>query len=1188
MSSSSSSSSSSAHPPPTKRLRVSNGIDSDMIATFRSLVGNAPTDDRLEDLLMAAKGNLEKAVDLYFSQIDSEKIAQYVMKSRHSGVESIRRLSEPNTKNNPTERSRNSVFGKSVSYSSSSSRGMDLFNWMRGDTVERSSPELSDSSEEGTLERLKTTTTVLGEIETYCMCTRPMSGDENRMKPGRTLNLTCTFKEPMGRRGGNNRKRSTCSLGDRMLRGTAIARLSQPQFSPPSNEVGNLPGSISQVLAPLIMLDMGVSVKARVGSLAAYAGVIGGPVKMGDNIPITLTVMVDSRGLKKTKDRYHLGRYIQVAAEQECVLDRLRDCWWSLITDKECLGLKPLRAAAWNITDVRSAAPSPEAEASPNAEGTEDEELDEAEGEMSAQMQEVLKTGEGSTEYLARLDLPGMYPPPGVMACELKPYQAQALGWMMKREWPVECGGLPKEATALYADPVDPEEPVNIPAEEITTLHPSWAEFLTRDENVKLYLHASRAEASVEFPGAAPDCLGGILADEMGLGKTVMALSLIATDRWLLDQGIDMPPKPQANKEASNVWRVSTKATLIVLPLSLLNQWQSEAVEHMGDTKTFGKPFQYYGNERIKSVDELVAIAERSGLVMTTYGVVARDGPDIFKHIRWRRIVLDECHLIKSRVTAISRVVRTCLHGERLWCLSGTPVQNTLEDLFPIIQFLHMEPWNSFAFYKRHIVDPVKEGDQAGRQALHAMLSRIMIRRTKETKDLTGQPLVQMPDKLVRTLEIPLDEDEERIYTYLFWRSQLEFNSYLEHSENLHRMKILNLILRLRQALCHPILCLPSKLAMVMGKVPIEDEDGSSRPADNGGVAENLDELYDRFMGESASKDTSPSRKEYLKKVIDGLKVSESLPECVICLETLTSDNLKKQPVLTVCGHTMCKPCASASIKRAGTCPVCRAPVSVESLQVIPTQAMVNAVSLTQSTDEDQPQDETGLKYKFRLSSKMMKLLRYVKRDVRRGWNVVIFSQWTSYLWMISHMLDLNQVPYRLITGKQNQNERQANVAWFNHKSATREIGQVLPDCHDSCGDVDVSDPEDEGDSVTQGKVLLVSLRAGGVGLNLTAGRTLYLMDLWWNPAVEEQAMMRVHRLGQQHTVRIYRFVVRDSIDQRIMDLQGRKSRLTNMAFDASDAAALQKDESRSLTLEEMKMLFKPGTMELRQRSMAN
>ncbi|KAF4713882.1 hypothetical protein FOZ63_003596 [Perkinsus olseni] len=464
------------------------------------------------------------------------------MRARHSGSESIRRISEPNSRSRQSaERKTGKNFLESSS-SSSERKPVDLLRWMRGEASSPRSPVSSGNSGENLLSEPKSTGIVLGEINTFCMCTRPMSAGENRMKPGKALNLTCTFKEPKGvRRTGGRRK--TVNLGDRVLRGTAIARLSQPQLSPPSNEVGNLPGSIAQVLSPLVMLDLGLSVTARVGALAAYAGVIGGPVRMGDNIPITLTVMVDSHGLKATTDRRHLARYFEVAADQEGVYDKLRDCWWSLLTDGECLALKPTRAASWNIGDAKAAS-SPETEslASPSGEGTEDEEVDEAEGEMSAQMQEVLKARDGSTEYLARLNLPGMYPPSGVMACELKPYQAQALGWMMKREWPAECGGLPEEAIALYADAVDAHETAEVEKSEVT-LHPSWAEFPTKDPNTKLYLHASRAEASVEFPGAAPDCLGGILADEMGLGKTIMALSLIATDRWLLDQGVELQPK---------------------------------------------------------------------------------------------------------------------------------------------------------------------------------------------------------------------------------------------------------------------------------------------------------------------------------------------------------------------------------------------------------------------------------------------------------------------------------------------------------------------------------------------------------------------------------------------------------------------------------------------------------------------
>lgn len=333
-------------------------------------------------------------------QIDSEKVAEYVMRTRHSGSESIRRLSEPNP------RRKESIERRRDDSSSSERRGIDLMRWMMDPSYDSRSPNSSGDSEEDLVAKHRSTGTVLGEINTFCMCTRPMSTEENRMKPGRILNLTCTFKEPKGFRRTGGRKKAA-NLGDRVLRGTAIARLSQPQLSPPSNEVGNLPGSIAQVLSPLVMLDLGLSVTVRVGKLAGYAGVIGGPVRMGDNIPVTLTVMVDSRGLKATADKRHLARFFEVAADQEGVFDKLRDCWWSLVTDEECLGLKPTRAvmteslggridghwcqASWNITDAKAvSSPDTESLPSPAADGTESEEVEETEGEMSAQMQEVI------------------------------------------------------------------------------------------------------------------------------------------------------------------------------------------------------------------------------------------------------------------------------------------------------------------------------------------------------------------------------------------------------------------------------------------------------------------------------------------------------------------------------------------------------------------------------------------------------------------------------------------------------------------------------------------------------------------------------------------------------------------------------------------------------------------------------
>lgn len=79
--------------------------------------------------------------------------------------------------------------------------------------------------------------------------------------------------------------------------------------------------------------------------------------------------------------------------------------------------------------------------------------------------------------------------------------------------------------------------------------------------------------------------------------------------------------------------------------------------------------------------------------------------------------------------------------------------------------------------------------------------------------------------------------------------------------------------------------------------------------------------------------------------------------------------------------------------------------------------------------------------------------------------------------------------------------------------------------------------------------VLLASLKASGAGINLTAASRVFLLEPWWNPAVEEQAMDRVHRIGQKEDVKIVRLIVRNSIEERILELQDRKKKLAREAF---------------------------------------
>ena len=96
--------------------------------------------------------------------------------------------------------------------------------------------------------------------------------------------------------------------------------------------------------------------------------------------------------------------------------------------------------------------------------------------------------------------------------------------------------------------------------------------------------------------------------------------------------------------------------------------------------------------------------------------------------------------------------------------------------------------------------------------------------------------------------------------------------------------------------------------------------------------------------------------------------------------------------------------------------------------------------------------------------------------------------------------------------------------------------------------------------------MLLISLKAGGTGLTLTAADHVYLMDPWWNPAVEDQAADRAHRIGQENPVLIQRMVARDTVEDRILVLQKRKQELAGAVLDGAGAAAsLTKDDLLAL-----------------------
>ena len=133
-----------------------------------------------------------------------------------------------------------------------------------------------------------------------------------------------------------------------------------------------------------------------------------------------------------------------------------------------------------------------------------------------------------------------------------------------------------------------------------------------------------------------------------------------------------------------------------------------------------------------------------------------------------------------------------------------------------------------------------------------------------------------------------------------------------------------------------------------------------------------------------------------------------------------------------------------------------------------------------------------------------------------------MFSQWTGLLDLIEPHLQSRAIEFLRLDG------------------ATRDRGDVVKKFQEDAGP----------------PVMLVSLKAGGTGLNLTAADHVFLVDPWWNPAVEDQAADRTHRIGQTRPVVVYRLVARDTVEEKILALQGEKRAVAEAALGGAERAA--------------------------------
>lgn len=134
--------------------------------------------------------------------------------------------------------------------------------------------------------------------------------------------------------------------------------------------------------------------------------------------------------------------------------------------------------------------------------------------------------------------------------------------------------------------------------------------------------------------------------------------------------------------------------------------------------------------------------------------------------------MLDEAHYIKGRATLTARAV-FALQAERRWALTGTPIQNHLDDLFALVHFLRVSPYDEYVYWRRSILRPLmEEKDVRALNLLHAMLEPLLLRRTKETKGADGQPIVQLPPRKIIIERLLFSPEELDFYDALRTQSK--------------------------------------------------------------------------------------------------------------------------------------------------------------------------------------------------------------------------------------------------------------------------------------------------------------------------------------------------------------------------------------------------------------------------------
>ena len=299
--------------------------------------------------------------------------------------------------------------------------------------------------------------------------------------------------------------------------------------------------------------------------------------------------------------------------------------------------------------------------------------------------------------------------------------------------------------------------------------------------------------------------LGGCLADEMGLGKTVMVLAMLEARRLAATDGPTrrLPGSPASRRPG----HPASRPSLVVMPRSLIFNWLREAARFAPGLRVL----DYTGGGRREALD-LIATHD---VVLTTYGTLRRDAAEL-KDVEFDYVILDEAQAIKNAQTSSAKAARL-LKGHHRLALSGTPVENHLGELWSLFDFLNPGILGAASVFSTAAAAGASiSRDNESLQMLARGLRPFILRRTKE------QVAAELPPRTEQTLYCDLEPPQRALYDELrdHYRASL-LGKVERQGLGRSKLQILEALLRLRQAACHPALIDPARAGEASAKLDV-------------------------------------------------------------------------------------------------------------------------------------------------------------------------------------------------------------------------------------------------------------------------------------------------------------------------------------------------------------------------------